>query len=263
MKTHRLAPWLLVASAALSAVLALSWRQVARGATPPAAAAIAPAVPLQPILATSVRTAASAPAVAAAQPVLGETRYDAALGRYFKIVTSAALLERGIAPESEVCFHGGHHRIQPALLKDSRRDGRCLSLASALGKSANVVFAKLAGRDLEPSGLRVEAGRFLFNGAIPFDRPVEASPAEIPDDRFQFATTAAGFGSVRMSPLHAALIAAIVANNGLFVRPPHLRQGPLAPLAAARRAGGREDRFAGRAAAVPRLHLVRRLRADE
>ncbi|HZZ85364.1 MAG TPA: penicillin-binding transpeptidase domain-containing protein [Anaeromyxobacteraceae bacterium] len=290
MKTVRLAPWFLALSAALFAILALPWHAVAHGATPnPAPAAPAAGAPAV-ALATTAHAAASASPAPAAQPVLGEPRFDASLGRYvasygagralltldprlqprlekaladarmpwgatvlleprtgkviamaehsdrgdarglalrplapaasvFKIVTSAALLERGVAPDAEVCFHGGHHRIQPALLKDSRRDGRCLSLAAAFGKSANVVFAKLAERDLQPAGLRTEAGRFLFNGAIPFERPVEASPAEIPDDRFQFATTAAGFGPVRMSPLHAALIAAIVANNGLFVPP--------------------------------------------
>ncbi|BDG09364.1 penicillin-binding transpeptidase domain-containing protein [Anaeromyxobacter paludicola] len=296
MKTHRLAPWFLAASAGLFALLAFPWRQDARGATPPAPqaavaeATAAAASPLAPTLATVAHPASPAPAAPAAQPVLGDPRWEPSLGRYvasygprravltldprlqprlekaladarmpwgatvlleprtgkvlamaerseagdgrglalrplapaasvFKIVTSAALLERGVQPESEVCYHGGNHRIQPGLLKDSRRDGRCLSLSSALGHSANVVFAKLAGRDLEPAALRTEAGRFLFNGAIPFERPVEASPAQIPDDRFQFATTAAGFGSVRMSPLHAALIAAIVANNGLFVPP--------------------------------------------
>ncbi|HYS79883.1 MAG TPA: penicillin-binding transpeptidase domain-containing protein, partial [Anaeromyxobacteraceae bacterium] len=52
----------------------------------------------------------------------------------FKIVTSAALLEKGMSPEDEVCFHGGRHRIQKALLTDNpRRDRMCLSLASALG----------------------------------------------------------------------------------------------------------------------------------
>ena len=138
----------------------------------------------------------------------------------FKIVTSAALLERGIAPDSEVCFHGGKHRIQKALLTDSPlRDRRCLTLASALGKSANVVFAKLAGRDLSAEILRAEADRFLFNAAIPFAWPVEPSPAPIPDDPFEFATTAAGFGSVRLSPLHGALMAAIVANGGTLVPP--------------------------------------------
>jgi cell division protein FtsI/penicillin-binding protein 2 len=138
----------------------------------------------------------------------------------FKIVTSAALLDRGIGPESEVCFHGGKHRIQKALLADNpRRDHRCLTLASALGKSANVVFAKLAGRDLTPELLRLEASRFLFDAAIPFAWPVEPSPARISDDPFELATTAAGFGPVRLSPLHGAVIAAIVANGGRFVPP--------------------------------------------
>jgi penicillin-binding protein A len=138
----------------------------------------------------------------------------------FKIVTSAALLERGITPESEICFHGGKHRIQEALLADNpRRDSRCLTLANALGKSANVVFAKLARRDLTPEILRNEATRFLFNAAIPFEWPVEPSRALIPREPFELATTAAGFGAVRMSPLHGALIASIVANGGKFVPP--------------------------------------------
>jgi hypothetical protein len=67
----------------------------------------------------------------------------------FKIVTSSALLHRGFEPGAEVCFSGGQHRVKPAnLTDDPRRDRRCLSLSSALGKSANVVFAKLADRAL-------------------------------------------------------------------------------------------------------------------
>jgi cell division protein FtsI/penicillin-binding protein 2 len=140
----------------------------------------------------------------------------------FKVVTSAALLERGITPESEVCFHGGKHRIQKALLADNpRRDHRCLTLANALGKSANVVFAKLAGRELTPSLLRDEATRFLFDQRIPFEWPVERSTALISADPFELATTAAGFGPVRLSPLHGALIASIVATGGVLV-PPHV-----------------------------------------
>ncbi len=138
----------------------------------------------------------------------------------FKIVTSAALLGQGIAPDSEVCFHGGKHRIQKALLADDpRRDRRCLTLSSALGKSANVVFAKLAGRDLSADLLRAESARFLFNAPIPFAWPVEPSPAAISDDPFELATTAAGFGPVRLSPLHGALVAAMVANGGRLVPP--------------------------------------------
>jgi cell division protein FtsI/penicillin-binding protein 2 len=137
----------------------------------------------------------------------------------FKIVTAAALLERGAA-DAEVCWHGGKRRLDPKLLRDDpRRDRRCSSLTSAFGHSTNVVFAKLADRDLDPATLRATAERFLFNVPIPFSRPVEVSRASIPDDPFAAANTAAGFGEVRLSPLHGALLAAIVANRGVLVPP--------------------------------------------
>ncbi|HYG69007.1 MAG TPA: penicillin-binding transpeptidase domain-containing protein [Anaeromyxobacteraceae bacterium] len=138
----------------------------------------------------------------------------------FKIVTASALLRQGVPPDEEVCYHGGRHRLKPGLLEDDpRRDHRCTTLSTAMGKSVNVVFAKLASRGLTAAALRAEAGKFLFDAAIPFARPVEISKANVPDDEFGLANTAAGFGDVRLSPLHGALIAAIVANGGLYVPP--------------------------------------------
>lgn len=138
----------------------------------------------------------------------------------FKVVTAAALLEQGVSPGEEVCFHGGRHRLDPRLLADDpRRDRRCTTLETAFSKSTNVVFAKLADRGLSAQGLRDAAGRFLFNTSIPFARALETSTARIEEDPFQLANTAAGFGPVRLSPMHAALLAAIVANQGVFVPP--------------------------------------------
>jgi cell division protein FtsI/penicillin-binding protein 2 len=150
----------------------------------------------------------------------------------FKIVTAAALLERGVDPQASVCYHGGQHRLDRRLLEDDpRRDGRCMTLESAFGHSVNVVFAKLADRTLSPAELRAQAGRFFFNASIPFEGAVEPSRAEVPEDRFGMANAAAGFGEVRMSPLHAALLAAVVANGGVL-SPPHLLEaveGEVAP----------------------------------
>ena len=150
----------------------------------------------------------------------------------FKIVTAAALLERGIDSQESVCYHGGRHRLTPRLLEDDpRRDRSCMTLERAFGHSANVVFAKLADRALAPAELRAQAERFFFNASIPFEGAVEPSRADVPEDRFGMANTAAGFGDVRMSPLHAALLAAVVANGGVLA-PPRLVEaveGELAP----------------------------------
>ena len=154
----------------------------------------------------------------------------------FKIVTAAALLEQGYSADQPVCYHGGQQRLAPRLLDDdSRRDNACLPLSTAFGFSANVVFAKLADRGLTPEVLRATADRFLFNAIIPFPSPVERSRAEIPRDRFGLANTAAGFGDVRLSALHAAMLGAVIANRGVLVPPwmVELVQGtePAPPLA--------------------------------
>jgi hypothetical protein len=150
----------------------------------------------------------------------------------FKIVTAAALVEKGRV-DGEVCWHGGKRRLDPRLLRDDpRRDRRCSSLTSAFGHSTNVVFAKLAGRDLDPTALRTMAERFQFNVPIDFARPVEVSSASVPDDPFAAANTAAGFGAVKLSPLHGALLAAIVANGGVYVPPALVEDAAGAPLPA-------------------------------
>ena len=137
----------------------------------------------------------------------------------FKIITGAALLEKGVSPDDEICFHGGRHALREKLLEDKPRlDRRCLSLSMALAKSANVVFAKMAVKHLDADELRKEAEHFLFNRPI-FDQPIQQSKAEIPDNGLDFAKSAAGFGEVKLSPMHAALIAAAVGNGGVAEEP--------------------------------------------
>ncbi len=137
----------------------------------------------------------------------------------FKIVTGAALLEKGINPDAEACYHGGIRRLVGKLLEDKPNlDRRCLSLSMAMARSANVVFAKMAVKHLDGEELRRSAERFLFNRPI-FDQPMEQSRAEIPDEGLDFAKSAAGFGEVKLSPMHAALIAASVGNGGVAMEP--------------------------------------------
>lgn len=141
----------------------------------------------------------------------------------FKIVTSSALLERGLSTGTRVCTHGGRTRMQPGLLVDDpRRDRLCHTFGDALPQSLNVAIAKLALKHLDPEALRSTAARWGFDEPLPVvapDAPVVLSPANIPEDPFGFANAAAGFGDVKISALHGAVIASIVANQGVLVPP--------------------------------------------
>jgi len=141
----------------------------------------------------------------------------------FKLITAAALVDvAGARPSDRVCGHGGHRRILPRHLEDDpARDRECPTLAEAMGGSVNVVFAKLADRHLVHATLARYAEAFGFGHALPFDAPTRASPISLPDkeaSRLEFARTAAGFWHVHLSPFHAALVAATLANDGRMPR---------------------------------------------
>ncbi|WP_426751604.1 penicillin-binding transpeptidase domain-containing protein [Myxococcus sp. Y35] len=148
----------------------------------------------------------------------------------FKIITGSALLEAGVTPETEECFHGGKRRLSEKLLVDSEKDGSCYSLAMAMGKSANVIFAKLTSKHLTVDALRRMAARFRFNREIDFPVPTDVSLAAIPEESFGLANTGAGFGDVYLSPLHGALVAAVAANEGRWVDPVLIEPEGPAPL---------------------------------
>jgi peptidoglycan glycosyltransferase len=156
-----------------------------------------------------------------ADPDAGDLARDASApaASVFKIITASALLEAGVGPATEVCYHGGASSISLSLLTpDPVHDTACASLASALGRSLNVVFARLADQHLDPATLGRYASAFGFGEALPFDVTTEESAIEIPEERLEFARTAAGFWHSHLSPLHGALIAATVANDGQMPR---------------------------------------------
>lgn len=135
----------------------------------------------------------------------------------FKLITSAALLDAGVSPQTSTCYGGGASSIAAIDLADNpKRDRLCVSVAQALGKSTNAVFAKLATRKLEPSGLSKYATLFGFGQRLPTELRAMAGTAQIPDATLEFARTAAGFWHTNLSPLHGALIAATIANGGVM-----------------------------------------------
>jgi peptidoglycan glycosyltransferase len=139
----------------------------------------------------------------------------------FKIVTGSALVEdAGLGPDTKQCYSGGENRIHSAdLVDDPKRDKWCATLAEAMGRSINTVFARLALKKLDATKIAAMAGAYGFGDAVPFDVPTAPSTIRIPKDELGFARTAAGFWNTTLSPLEAITMVSTVANGGETVRP--------------------------------------------
>ena len=140
----------------------------------------------------------------------------------FKVVTAAAAVEQaGIQPSSEIAFRGGTYTLNESnYLPNQKLDKRVMTVAEALGRSCNPVFGQLGLRYLNTPALSRYAKLFGFNKDLGFEVKVVRSSATIPSqDQFEFSRTAAGFGEVTMSPIHAAAFMSGVANGGLLPRP--------------------------------------------
>ena len=133
----------------------------------------------------------------------------------FKIITASALLDAGVKTSTSVCYGGGMRGLVAADLVDSpKRDRWCATMADALGYSINAVFAKLADRHIDQDRMTQYVSAFGFGQRLPFDLPVSPSPVDVPGSRLERARMAAGFWHSQLSPLHGALLASTIANDG-------------------------------------------------
>lgn len=140
----------------------------------------------------------------------------------FKVITAAAAVEEaGIRPDSMINFRGGNYTLnQFNYLPNPSKDRRSMSVAEALGRSCNPVFGVLGVKHLNGSIIERYARRFGFNRSLELEVPLANSTAYIPsEDIFELSRTAAGFGAVRISPVHAATVAAALANGGIMPKP--------------------------------------------
>jgi cell division protein FtsI/penicillin-binding protein 2 len=167
----------------------------------------------QPAALVAVRASTGEVLAAVSRPTA--TPFDRALeGRYppgstFKVITTTALLEGGLTPDSPAA-------CPPTLTVDGRTfhniDGeaaRSLPLHRAFAVSCNTAFIGLAGRLAGPAlvsaasqfgfGTPVEMGLAAFGGQVP-----------PPSDPVDEAATAIGQGRVEASPLAMAMVAAAV-----------------------------------------------------
>ncbi len=147
----------------------------------------------------------------------------------FKLVTATAAIERKkINPDHRISFNGSNYTLykKNVLSEKITRWTRFISLKEAFARSINTAFGRLSIEQLKTSDLKEYAVRFGYNREINADFPVEAGYAEFPadDEPFKVAEVASGYNKFnKMSPVQGAVMAATIANNGIY-RDPYLVQ---------------------------------------
>lgn len=142
----------------------------------------------------------------------------------FKIITASTAVDRkGVDPHDKIAFNGGNYTLykKNVLSEKVNRWTRFISLKDAFARSINTAFGRLTLETLDPKDLSEYSKRFMFNKYIPTDFTLEQSTAEIPEEKgFELTQVASGYNRFNtMSPVHGAMIAGAIINDGMIVAP--------------------------------------------
>jgi peptidoglycan glycosyltransferase len=140
----------------------------------------------------------------------------------FKIVTAASAVDAcGLTADSKLRFNGYKHTLYKRQLKDRvNRYTNTVSFKDAFAQSINPVFGKIGQSRLGKPQLVKSAEAFGFNEPLDFELPIDVSQFSITDKPYNWAEIASGFNQdTTISPLHGALMATAVLNQGNMVTP--------------------------------------------
>ncbi len=188
-----------------------------------------PAAPLRTTIAPTVQEAAVAAlggrlgGTVALEPATGEILGAAGIafsglqppGSTFKIITTAAALEAGVAKPSSRFAYATAATLSGVELSNANGESCGGTLVQAFAVSCNSVFAPLGVR-VGARRLVAAARRFGFDGPAPFAGAASSTipdPAEIADD-LALGSTAIGQGRVEASALGMVTVAATIAVGG-------------------------------------------------
>lgn len=138
-------------------------------------------------------------------------------GSIFKLILTSSIYRNNLQDREIECT--GEVNIGGYIIKDS--DGKAhdkIKLADALKYSCNSYFIK-QGLQLGNINAYNEATKFRFNKNIQTDMKISQSVFPNKTDNTNIAQQSIGQGEVLMTPLHAALMAAAIANKGIMMQP--------------------------------------------
>lgn len=151
-------------------------------------------------------------------------RSDYPAASVFKMITAAASLDTGkVLPSTIIPFNGKSttlYKKQVLSHKDNKWTRR-LTFKESFAKSVNPVFGQIGIQKLGAKTLNAYANRFGFDQVLQSDFNLSPSKVALDfDSDFEIAEAASGYTTdITLSPIHAAQMAAIVANDGKMVTP--------------------------------------------
>lgn len=140
----------------------------------------------------------------------------------FKVITAADLLENtNTSKDTKFSYSGRASTLYKYQLKDRKNKWtRSIPFKRAFARSNNVIFGKAAIKKTSTSSLIKTANKFGFNNDLLQLLDVGESKLLIAESDYALAELASGFNKKTMiSPIHGALIASVVANDGVLKMP--------------------------------------------
>jgi len=153
-------------------------------------------------------------------PAIGERLYLRSIfpaASIYKTVTAAAAIETArYGSQTRVPVTGRNHTLYKYQIKKSAAPWNERTFEDAFAYSINSAFARIGMYDVGKKTFERYSRQFGFNAAIPFDLAIDSSQVTVPDDTsYAMAELASGFNrGTTLSPIHGALIAAAVSENG-------------------------------------------------
>jgi hypothetical protein len=143
-------------------------------------------------------------------------------GSTFKVITSAALLEKGMTPSSPASCPSSL-TVDGENFHNAEGDAPTSDLAGAFAESCNTAFIGLATANLQLDSLPVAAASFGLGTTPQMGLAAFGGQVPTPRDAAGLAQTSIGQARVVVSPLDMAMVAAAVASG--TVRAPRLVAG--------------------------------------
>lgn len=151
-------------------------------------------------------------------------RSDYPAASVFKMVTAAAGLDMGkLSPTTVIPYNGKSTTLYKSqvLRHKNTKWTRTPTLKESFAKSMNPVFAQIGVFKIGAEKLREYAARFGFDKPLKTDFELPMSKLGLAlDTPWEIAEAASGYTKdITLSPIHAAQMAAIIANDGQMVTP--------------------------------------------